>query len=106
MKTRIVALLALLVMPFVLASCGAMGLVSKVGEAIEVAERFRRAFEEHQWRRHPELVLTASFGVADLTSMPISTTPAELLALADAALYAAKRGGRNRVSSNSLPLAA
>ncbi|MEY4821997.1 MAG: hypothetical protein RLY72_1649, partial [Planctomycetota bacterium] len=77
-----------------------------IGEAIEVAERFRRAFEEHQWRRHPELVLTASFGVADLTSMPISTTPAELLALADAALYAAKRGGRNRVSANSLPLAA
>lgn len=77
-----------------------------IGEAIEVAERFRRAFEEHQWRRHPELVLTASFGVADLTSMPISTTPAELLALADAALYAAKRGGRNRVSTNSLPLAA
>ena len=39
MKTRIVALLALLVMPFVLASCGSMGLVSKVGEAIEVEKK-------------------------------------------------------------------
>ena len=39
MKTRIVGLLALLVMPFVLASCGAMGLVSKVGEAIEVEKK-------------------------------------------------------------------
>ncbi len=39
MKTRIVAILALLIMPLVLASCGAMGLVSKVGEAIEVEKK-------------------------------------------------------------------
>ena len=39
MKTRIVAIIALLIMPFVLASCGAMGLVSKVGEAIEVEKK-------------------------------------------------------------------
>ena len=75
-------------------------------EAVEVAERFRRAFEEHAWRRHPELVLTASFGVADIASLEPGGTPADLLARADAALYAAKRGGRNRVSSSPLPMAA
>jgi len=75
-------------------------------EAVEVAERFRRAFEEHTWRRHPELVLTASFGVADIASLEPGGTPADLLARADAALYAAKRGGRNRVSSSPLPMAA
>lgn len=77
-----------------------------LAEAVEVAERFRRAFEEHQWRRHPDLVLTASFGVAEVSAMSMHATPADLLARADAALYAAKRGGRNRVSTAPLPLAA
>ncbi len=77
-----------------------------ITEAAEVAERFRRAFETHPWRRHPDLTLTASFGVADLTSPPPSVTSADLLVRADTALYAAKHGGRNRVAINSLPLAA
>jgi diguanylate cyclase (GGDEF)-like protein len=75
-------------------------------EAVDVAERFRRAFEEHQWRRHPELVLTASFGVSDITMLDSSGQPSDMLAKADAALYAAKRAGRNRVSSTPLPMAA
>ena len=75
-------------------------------EAIEVAERFRRAFEEHQWRRHPDLVLTASFGVADISALGVAGKPTDLVSRADTALYASKRGGRNRVSSNSLPMAA
>ena len=75
-------------------------------EAIEVAERFRRAFEEHQWRRHPDLVLTASFGVADISALGVGGKPTDLVSRADTALYASKRGGRNRVSSNSLPMAA
>ena len=77
-----------------------------LGEAVEVAERFRRAFEEHQWRRHPDLVLTASFGVAEVAGLAADGRPADLLANADAALYAAKRGGRNRVSASALPMAA
>ena len=77
-----------------------------LAEAVEVAERFRRTFEEHQWRRHPDLVLTASFGVAELALLPADATPADLLAQADAALYASKRSGRNRVSTAALPKAA
>ena len=77
-----------------------------LAEAVEVAERFRRAFEEHQWRRHPDLVLTASFGVAEVSALGSMAAPADLLARADAALYAAKRGGRNRVATEPLPLAA
>jgi diguanylate cyclase (GGDEF)-like protein len=68
------------------------------GEAAEVAERFRAAFEAHRWRRHPDLVLTASFGVAEFTALELTMGPAELLRRADEALYHAKRGGRNRVS--------
>jgi len=77
-----------------------------LAEAVEVAERFRRTFEEHQWRRHPDLVLTASFGVAELALLPADATPADLLAQADTALYASKRSGRNRVSTAALPKAA
>jgi diguanylate cyclase (GGDEF)-like protein len=80
--------------------------VTTLAEAVEVAERFRRTFEEHQWRRHPDLVLTASFGVADLASLPADAAAADLLAQADAALYASKRNGRNRVSTAALPKAA
>ncbi|MEY5060396.1 MAG: Response regulator PleD [Planctomycetota bacterium] len=77
-----------------------------LAEAVEVAERFRRTFEEHQWRRHPDLVLTASFGVAELALLSPDATPADLLAQADTALYASKRSGRNRVSTVGLPKAA
>ncbi|MEY4117608.1 MAG: Response regulator PleD [Planctomycetota bacterium] len=77
-----------------------------LAEAVEVAERFRRTFEEHQWRRHPDLVLTASFGVAELALLPAGATPADLLMQADSALYASKRSGRNRVSTAGLPKAA
>lgn len=68
-------------------------------EALEAAERYRRAFEAHRWKRHPDLVLTASFGVAQFRRESPDAGAADLVARADAALYAAKRAGRNQVAS-------
>jgi diguanylate cyclase (GGDEF)-like protein len=65
-------------------------------EALAVAERVRDAVETSQWIRHgAPWLLTASFGVAHWpdTSRHVDN----LYAQADAALYDAKRGGRNRV---------
>ncbi|HEX8832601.1 MAG TPA: GGDEF domain-containing protein [Abditibacteriaceae bacterium] len=54
--------------------------------------RMRGYIEEGPWTQR---AITASFGIASLT--PDISTGAELLALADKALYAAKESGRNRV---------
>jgi diguanylate cyclase len=75
-------------------------------EALEIAEEMRIRFEQHRWRRHPDLVLTASFGVADLSMVEATATPQDLVARTDLALYGAKRSGRNRVSTDGVPLAA
>lgn len=64
-------------------------------EAQAIAERLRRAIEtlDIHWEGQT-IAITASFGVA----VALGTTPSnELFVQADAALYAAKRGGRNRV---------
>ncbi len=75
-------------------------------DALEVAERFRAAFEAHRWRRHSDLVLTASFGVAELATLDPTATAIDFLSRVDEALYNAKRSGRNRVSSVARPMAA
>jgi diguanylate cyclase (GGDEF)-like protein/PAS domain S-box-containing protein len=68
--------------------------------ALEIAERIRRAIQElgiaHASSERG--VVTASLGVATLVPQPGDTaTCVQLLGKADAALYEAKRQGRNRV---------
>ncbi len=60
--------------------------------AIVMAERFRSAIDNAEW---PLRVVTSSIGVASLKETVRSR--AELILLADKALYASKRNGRNRV---------
>jgi diguanylate cyclase (GGDEF)-like protein len=61
----------------------------------DACERLRRVVEAHDWSAiSPRLRVTASFGVAWWQG---ETSAGALLERADAALYAAKREGRNRV---------
>jgi hypothetical protein len=57
-------------------------------------ERLRAAVQHTFAGRLSERGVTVSLGLADLG--PARTTPGEMLAAADAALYRAKQGGRNR----------
>jgi diguanylate cyclase (GGDEF)-like protein len=63
-------------------------------DATVAAERIRRAvIEPRYWVKGEKLQLTVSFGVAQVAQR---VGPAQLVARADAALYAAKSSGRNR----------
>ena len=68
-------------------------------QAAEVAERQRAAIEAHTWPGHADLIVTASFGIADVQRMPRGSSADDLVRAADAALYRAKQQGRNRVES-------
>ncbi|WP_165493117.1 GGDEF domain-containing protein [Hylemonella gracilis] len=63
--------------------------------ALLIAERIRAAIADMPLLAEPAVPLTVSIGVAQRT--PNESTES-LLARADAALYAAKQGGRNRVT--------
>ncbi|MCA9292950.1 MAG: diguanylate cyclase [Phycisphaerales bacterium] len=65
-------------------------------EAFAACDRIRRTLEARTWPGQPDLVVTASFGLADcgLDSM---TNPASWIEAADRSLYSAKESGRNRV---------
>lgn len=63
--------------------------------AAEVAERVRRAIARMTVSGQDGLTVTASFGVVALTDA--TPSPDGLMDAADAALYRAKDGGRNRV---------
>jgi diguanylate cyclase (GGDEF)-like protein len=63
-------------------------------EAVRTAERFRSAIASLKIPSVPALSVTASIGVSSL-STDVASMDA-WLARADAAMYAAKRGGRNR----------
>lgn len=70
------------------------------GAAIEVCERIRGAVCEADWEAvAPGLVVTASLGLADSSERE---GPHDVYRLADARLYAAKAGGRNRVEFKSM----
>jgi len=65
--------------------------------AHEVADRQRLLIERQGWAGHPDLVVTASFGVADIQDFSEGATAEQLVAAADRALLQAKKSGRNRV---------
>ena len=68
-----------------------------------VAERIREKIAHHHFSagRNLKLSLTASFGVA---AIPPARTASELFAAADAAMYQAKRAGKNRVETAPEPV--
>lgn len=64
--------------------------------AMYVAERTRKAIEQHDYRAYDlSLKMTASIGVATFSAS--IREPGELVEWADSALYQAKRQGKNRV---------
>jgi diguanylate cyclase (GGDEF)-like protein len=68
-----------------------------VAEAEALAERLRRAVEEHGFTYEGKAIpVTISVGVARAPRAGVGSA-AELVALADETMYAAKRSGRNRV---------
>lgn len=77
-------------------------------QAKELAEATRRAIEASPIRVGGsstgcrELTVTVSVGVAATDGGPVGTAE-QLIQLADEAVYAAKRGGRNRVSLATVP---
>ncbi len=65
-------------------------------QATQVAESFRHALTEHQFRHEAERIeISCSIGVVAITTETQSA--AQSLAQADLACHLAKRGGRNRV---------
>ncbi|MFT3771933.1 MAG: GGDEF domain-containing protein [Minicystis sp.] len=69
----------------------------ELGAARLVAEKLRGLIERTPCRFEDRTIpITSSFGVAELLLTPVMTGT-ELYQVADERLYAAKRGGRNRV---------
>ncbi len=73
-------------------------------KAAEIAERVRQAIEGHTFMgdKKQAIPCTASLGVAQFDPLTMRE-PGDLIASADAALYRAKQGGRNRVERAAAP---
>ena len=76
--------------------CLVLPQVSKA-DAMDVAEKLRRSIAEQSFAHAPPGGITASAGVAHLPTD--ASTLEAVLEAADAALYASKRRGRNRITA-------
>ncbi len=74
---------------------------ARLANSRRTADAIRKAVEELEIpvSRGEPIRVTASFGVAEF---PTYATPESLLAAADAALYQAKRAGKNRVATSTV----
>ncbi len=68
-----------------------------LAQAHEIAQRIRGQAEQHRLRDFAELRFTISIGIA--AAQPGHGALRDWIAAADAALYCAKRGGRNQVAA-------
>ena len=66
-------------------------------DAMETVDRHRERIAQLVWPDRVGLGITASFGVADLSSIPVPPSSESLISVADEALYKAKSEGRNKV---------
>jgi diguanylate cyclase len=73
---------------------------ARIEQAQEIAQRICVEAENHRFREQSELRFTISIGIAAL--QPHYATPRDWIAAADAALYEAKRAGRNRVELRAI----
>jgi len=71
-------------------------------DAAMVTDRMRQALAQVVWQRHPENPVNLSAGTVGCDASCGEVTPEEWLEQADRNLYAAKRGGRNKVVSTDL----
>ena len=71
-------------------------------DAAMVTDRMRQALAEVVWPRHPEPPVPLSAGLVGCDGSCGELTPEQWLEQSDRNLYAAKRGGRNKVVSSEL----